>query len=96
MGREFRVTVTVAEHGRREGVDGRLEQLVDSYAQIHPDAGAVAGANLQDGTAEVTFSLEAESLADAGRRWEPIFRTGFEASGLAVTKLRKLEIEPAD
>jgi hypothetical protein len=87
---EYRLTVTVSEHGRREVAEDRMEKLLDAFYETHPEVGAVVGSNYHLGHLDVTFSLDAEDAKEANERGGEIFIEAFMKSGLEHTKIVEL------
>lgn len=84
--REFRLTITVAEHGRREVAEERMEQLLEAFERIHPEVGAVLGANFHLGRLDATFSVDAKDVHEATEH-------GWRAF---VESAEKAELEPSE
>jgi hypothetical protein len=84
---EYRLTVTVAKHGAREVAEDRMERLLEAFHEKHPEVGAVVGANYHLDRLDVTFSIDAESAGEANDQGIEIFKDGYLASGLEVTKI---------
>lgn len=93
---EHRITVKVSELGHD---DSSAEPLLDVFLETHPESGAVVSQNLAEGSLSVTFTVDAHDAPDAAHRGEAIFSSGFDASGLARTRVVGLEVtavtEPA-
>ncbi len=53
----YRITVTIAEHGRDEDV---AERLLDVFEEEYPQAGAVVSQNVASGELSMTVAVEAE------------------------------------
>lgn len=81
---EFRVTVTITEHGCDP--DNGLRFLA-GFRSTHAETGPVVDQDTSTGELAVTFSFEAHDLMDAMNVWPPIFIDGANASGLPATEL---------
>src|SRR5205823_944916 len=86
---EFRVTVTIAEHGR-DPENGH--RFLRGFRATHPDIGPVVDQDIESGHLSVTFSYEAKDLMDAMNKWPSIFADGAQASGLTRTPLMDFAI----
>jgi hypothetical protein len=81
---EFRLTVTIAEHGRDPSNGNRF---LGGFVKTHPETGAVVDQNTETGELSVTFAFDAQDLLDAMRIGPTIFVEGTTASGLPATKV---------
>jgi hypothetical protein len=79
---EFRLTVTVARHGR--DLDNG-ERFLEGFIATHPETGPVVDQNLETGELSITFSFEAEDFREAAERGGAIFNDGANSSGLEPT-----------
>jgi len=95
---EYRITVTLAEHGRPGIAEDNAEVLLSAFEKAHPEVGPSVSANFRQETLSVLFSLDAEDANQAFERGRPIFAAGLRASGLRPTPVTRIEIEavPAD
>jgi hypothetical protein len=96
--REYRITVTMTEHGRPDVAEGNAEALLTAFEKTHPEVGAAVGADLEQGTLEVTFSIDAEDANEAYKAGRPhiaemIRRSAYASS--AAAELIRLEVEVA-
>jgi hypothetical protein len=90
---EYRLTVTMAEHGWRPDAEDNGERLLDAFVQVHPEVGPVVAGDMRVGTLDVTFSLDAadaEEALDLGRK---IYAEGLLASGLRPTPVVGIHVE---
>lgn len=53
---EYRLTVTIAEHGASEEV---AERILDALVEVHPETGPVVSQDLTDSTLTITVAIEA-------------------------------------
>ena len=90
---EYRIWVTLAEHGRSGIAEDNAERLLDAFEKVHPEVGPSVGANPSQGTLSVLFSLDATDANEAFERGRPIFAAGLRASGLRPTPVTRIEIE---
>lgn len=81
---EFRVTVTIAEHGRDP--DNGLAFL-RGFRTVPAAMGPVVDQDTETGHLSVTFCFEASGLEEAMNTWVSIFTEGGAASGLSPTPL---------
>jgi hypothetical protein len=84
---EYRLTITVAEHGHRDVAEDRMEKLLEAFDKTHPEVGAVIGANFHLARLDATFSLDAPSAQEANERGSSVFVDAFTESGLDVTEV---------
>jgi hypothetical protein len=84
---EYRLTITVSEHGRKDVAEERMEQLLDAFHHVHPEVGAVIGANFHLGRLDATFSIDAPSAQEANELGSQVFVEAFGESGLEVTEV---------
>lgn len=90
---EYRITVSMTEHGRPDVAEANAEQLLTAFEETHPEVGAAVGANLAEGWLEVTYSVEAESAEAAFTAGQSIYGAAGAASGLKSTPLARIEVE---
>ena len=81
---EFRVTVTIAEHGH-DPENGL--RFLKGFRETHPETGPVVDQNVETGRLAVTYSFDANDLLDAMSIGPRIFVEGATASGLPATAL---------
>jgi hypothetical protein len=86
---EYRLTITISEHGRSEENGARL---LEGVLAKHPEVGPVVSQSLAAGTLSVTFSLEAEDPQDGFEHGWSIFVAGANASGLEPTEVVDVRI----
>jgi hypothetical protein len=84
---EYRLTITVAEHGRRDVAEDCIEKLFEAFNETHPEVGAVIGANYHLGRLDATFALNAPDAQTATKRGAEIFIEAATASGLEATEI---------
>jgi hypothetical protein len=84
---EYRLTVTIAQHGEREVAEDRMERLLDAFHNKHPEVGAVVGANYHLGRLDATFSVDADSAKEANDKGGDIFVEAYMDADLEVTKI---------
>jgi hypothetical protein len=81
---EYRLTVTVAQHGH-DPENG--ERLLHGFITTHPEVGAVVDQNTETGELSVTYSVDAEDFSTVAERGSSIFAEGATASGLEPTEV---------
>jgi hypothetical protein len=86
---EYRLHITVAEHGR-DPADG--ERVLEGFMQTHPEVGPSVSQNSAAGTLSITFSLDAADANEAIDLGRPIFARGGSASGLSPAPVVGMEI----
>lgn len=79
---EFRITVTIADHGFS---DEAAERCYDAFADLHAQHGPVVDHNSETGELSVTVSLDATDPWAAANLGSRIIGSGLEASGLERT-----------
>jgi hypothetical protein len=84
---EYRMTITVSEHGHCDVAENRMEQLLDAFYETHPEVGAVVGANYHLDRLDATFSIDAPSAREANDLGTQVFVEAYTASGLEVTEI---------
>jgi hypothetical protein len=89
---EYRITITLAEHGSAEN----SERVLESFLATSPEAGAVVEADTEAGTLSVTYSVEAHDLDELRRVAADIFAGGMTRSELPATHLVDVEVEDVD
>jgi hypothetical protein len=93
MEMEYRIRVTLAEHGQPGIAEDNGERLLDAFEKVHPEVGPSVSADFRQGTLSVLFSLDAEDANKAFERGRPIFAAGLRASRLRATPVTRIEIE---
>jgi hypothetical protein len=88
---EFRVTVTVSQHGH-DLENG--ERFLEGFVATHPETGPVVDQNTETGHLSITYSFEAEDFAEAARLGSDIFLEGATASGLQASDFVGAHIGP--
>jgi hypothetical protein len=84
---EYRLTITVTEHGERDVAEDRMERLLEAFEATHPESGAVIGANFHLGHLDATFSVVAEDVQSAARSGSQMFADAATAAGLEPTEV---------
>lgn len=87
---EYRLTITVTEHGEREVAEDRMERLLEAFELTHPEAGAVIGANFHLGYLDATFSVDAENAQEAARIGSDMFVDAANAADLAPSEVTEI------
>ena len=62
---EYRISVTVAEHGAEPVAENNMEIFTETFATSYPAAGAVAAADFSRHALDVTFSVNADDARSA-------------------------------
>src|SRR4051812_5776346 len=89
---EYRLIITVAEHGHREVAEDCMERLHEAFERTHPEVGAVIGANFHLGHLDATFSLDAEDAKSATKRGVEVFVEAATDSGLEATEIIEINV----
>jgi hypothetical protein len=89
---EYRLIITVAEHGHREVAEDCIERLHEAFERTHPEVGAVIGANFHLGRLDATFSLDAENAESATKRGVEVFIEAANDSGLEATEIIEINV----
>jgi hypothetical protein len=84
---EYRMTITVSEHGHSDVAESRMEQLLEAFYETHPEVGAVVGANYHLDRLDATFSIDAPNAREANGLGTKVFVEAYTASGLEVTEI---------
>jgi hypothetical protein len=84
---EYRMTITVSEHGHRDVAEDRMEQLLEAFERAHPEVGAVVGANYHRGRLDATFLIDAPSAREANDLGSDVFASAMADAGLELTKI---------
>ncbi len=80
--KNFRVTVTIAEHGFSEE---SADRCFDAFNELYPEAGPVVSQNIKDGTLTVTIAVEATDPWAATNLGSEILGNGLEKAQLALS-----------
>jgi hypothetical protein len=80
--KNFRLTVTIAEHGFSEE---SADRCFDAFDALYPEAGPVVSQNTKDGTLTVTIAVEATDPWAATNLGSEILAAGFDKAQLALT-----------
>jgi hypothetical protein len=89
---EYRITITLAEHGSAENA----ELVLESFLETHPEAAAVVEADTDAGTLSVTYSVVDDDLDNLRRTASETFAEALNHSGLPRAKLLDVETEAID
>ena len=93
MEMEYRIWVTLSEHGRPGVAEDNAERLLAAFEKVDPEVGASVSADFGQRTLSVLFSLDAADANQAFERGRPIFAAGLQGSGLRATPVTRIEIE---
>jgi hypothetical protein len=86
---EYRITITLAEHGSIEN----SERVLDAFLATSPDSGPVVEIDTEVDTLSVTYSVEADDAENLTRVASEIFARGMSRSDLPPTELLDVEVE---
>lgn len=89
---EYRATITVTEHGRRDVAEERSERVLEAFERLYPAAGAVLGANFHLGLLDVTFSVEADQAQTASDLAYEMFCKATEAAEITPTEIVEINV----
>jgi hypothetical protein len=84
---DYRLTITVRKHGHRDVAEESMENLLGAFEDLHPEVGAVIGANYHLGRLDATFSVQAEHAQEASTRGYEIFAEAMEAAQLTPMEI---------
>jgi hypothetical protein len=87
---EFRISVTVSDHGRDED---SLDRAIDAFHTIAPDAGAVVDANTHTGALTATFTIDADGVDEVKDIASQIFADAMNTAELPLTEILDADIE---
>ncbi len=91
---EYRLTVTVTEHGR-DPASG--EKFLQGFIRTHPDVGAVVEQNVETGRLSVTFAFESgDDLTEVSAEGSRIFTEAANATGLPPTEFIEAKLSVVD
>ena len=80
---EYRLTMTIADHGN----EGAAERCLDAFLLAHPETGPVVSIDPALLTLSVTIALEATDPWSAANLASAILADGLIESGLTVTPI---------
>jgi hypothetical protein len=89
---EYRITMTLAEHGTAES----CQRVLESFVATSPQAGAVVEADTEAATLSVTYSVDADDFDQLKDRAASIFAAALARSGLPPAELIDVEVEDVD
>jgi hypothetical protein len=87
---EYRLTITVTEHGERDVAEDRMERLLEAFESTHPEVGAVIGANFHLGYLDATFSVDAQDAQEAAKIGGEVFVAAATSAGLEPTEVTEI------
>ena len=79
---EYRLTITVRQHGHPDVAEANMEKLLKAFERAHPEVGAVIGANYHLNRLDATFAVDANDAQDATAVGAAVFAGAAEAAGL--------------
>ena len=86
---EYRLTMTIAEHGFSED---SAERCLDAFLKHHPEAGPVVSIDPASGTLSITVAVDATDPWAAGNLGAEILADGLNAAELDVTDIVRVDI----
>ena len=89
---EYRLTITIADHGNEEAA----ERCLDALLERHPETGPVVSINPSAGTLSVTIALDATDPWAAGNLASRIWVTGLNQSGLSPAPIIDVAISAVE
>jgi hypothetical protein len=90
---DFRFTISVEKHGARDVAENNSLALLGALEEVHPEAGAAVGADLDAGFLEATFCANGRSLDEATEKARRIFLEAATASGLGPVDFAGFVVE---
>jgi hypothetical protein len=86
---EYRVTVTIAEHGFS---DEAAESALDALLEIAEAAGPVVSQDAESGEMRLTIALDADDAWTAAEQASSVFAEALDKTGLPVTEVIGVQV----
>ena len=93
MMNEYRVTVSIADHGRSAEA---AEAVLDSFVELYPECGPVVSQDLRTGFLSITLAFDATDPWAATNKAKDTFPRGLAHSRIEVAEVVSVEVTTVD